>query len=155
MKKGPFILFRVFGALLMLGLIVSVGAFSYKAGMMRGIAQAPAVAAAIEKSAENGQSAPIPPMMFGNGYGYGYGSPMMYGYHHFGFFPFGAICGSIFFLFFFFGFMKIIFFRRMRHGWGHHGHWGKNWEGCVSSRFDEWHKRAHGETPAEESDKKE
>jgi hypothetical protein len=80
---------------------------------------------------------------------------MMYGHPHFGFMPFG-ICGSIFFLFLFFGFMKMIFFRGMRHGWGrhgHHGHWGKDWEGGLPPKFDEWHKRAHGETPAEESDK--
>jgi hypothetical protein len=127
MKKGPFILFRVFGALLVLGLIIGAGAFSYKAGMMRGIAQAPAVAAAIEKSAENGQVAPVPPM-YAYPEGYGYGNPMMYGHHHFGFFPIGAICGSFFFLFFFFGFMKMIFFRRMWHGrHGHHGHHHGPW----------------------------
>ncbi|MEK6753700.1 MAG: hypothetical protein AABZ00_15700 [Chloroflexota bacterium] len=155
MKKGPFILFRVFGLLLVLGLIVGAGAFSFKAGEARGVMQAPAVAAAIEKAAEDGQA--VPPMYgYGQPYGYGYG---MHGYgHHAGFFPFGAICGSIFFLFFFFGFMKMMFFRRMHHG-GHHGHhgpWGKGWEGGAPSMFNEWHKRAHGETPAEdESENKE
>ncbi|MBI5824149.1 MAG: hypothetical protein HZB18_08995 [Chloroflexi bacterium] len=158
MKKGPFILFRVLGLLLFIGLIVGAGAFSFKAGEARGIMQAPEVAAAIEKAAEDGQA--VPPMYgYGHPYGYGYG---MRGYgHHFGFFPFGAICGSIFFLFFFFGFMKMMFFRRMRHGGHHmHGPWGKGWEGGPSSMFNEMHKRAHGEQPAEdkadgEADKKE
>jgi hypothetical protein len=150
MKKGPFIIFRVFGALLLLGLIVGAGAFGYQAGVMRGIEQAPVVAAAIENAAENGQVAPVPPMMYGHGY-YGYGYPHGFGYgHHFN--PFAAICGSILFLFLFFGAMRMLFFRRMRHGWGHHGHhgpWGKGWEGNVPPIFDEWHKRAHGEKPAE------
>ncbi|HMV29477.1 MAG TPA: hypothetical protein PKE23_08830 [Anaerolineales bacterium] len=149
MNKGPFILFRVFGLLLVLGLIAGAGAFGFKAGMARGIEQAPEVAAAIEKAAEDGQ--PVMPM-YGHGYGYGY--PRMYGFGHPHFFnPFGAVCGSIFFLFLFFGAMKMLFFRRMRHGWGHHGHhgpWGKGWEGKVPPPFEEWHKRAHGETPAEE-----
>ncbi len=155
MKKGPFILFRVLGLLLVLGLIAGAGAFSFKAGMARGAMQAPEVAAAIEKAAEDGQA--VPPMMYGHGYapyGYGYG---MRGHGHFGFFPFGAICGSIFFLFFFFGFMKMMFFRRMRHGWGHHGHhgpWGKDSDGNVPPMFNEWHKRAHGEQPAEGDESK-
>lgn len=141
MNKGPFILFRVFGLLLVLGLIAGAGAFGFKAGMARGIEQAPAVAAAIEKAAEDGQVAPISPM-----YGYGYGYPHPYGFGHPHFFnPFGAICFSILFLFLFFGAMKMLFFRRMRHGWGHHGPWRKDWEGGVPSMFDEWHKRAHGE----------
>ncbi|MBK9779244.1 MAG: hypothetical protein IPP55_04230 [Anaerolineales bacterium] len=158
MKKGPFIVFRVLGLLLVLGLIAGAGAFGFKAGMMRGIEQAPEVAAAIEKAAEDGQ--PAAPM-YGHGYAYGYPQPYGFGFHHH-FNPFGAICGSIFFLFLFFGFMKMMFFRRMRHGWGHHGHhgpWGKGWEGNVPPPFEEWHKRAHGETPAEsnneESDKPE
>ena len=87
--------------------------------------------------------------MYGHGYGYGY--PHMYGFGHPHVFnPFGAICGSILFLVFLFSAMKLLFFRRMRHGWSHHGHWGKGWEGKVPPPFEEWHKRAHGETPTEE-----
>lgn len=141
MKKGSFILFRIFGLLLVLGLIASAGAFGYKAGMARGIEQAPVVAAAIEKAAENG--APTPPM-YSHGYGYGY--PHLYGFGHPHVFnPFGAICFSFLFLFLFFGVMKMLFFRRMRHGWGHHGPWRKDWEGKYPPFFDEWHKHAHGE----------
>ena len=73
-------------------------------------------------------------MMYGHGYGYGG--------HHFGFFPF-IICGSILFVFFFFGFLKMIFFRGMRHSG--HGHWGKKWEDGMPAMFNDWHKRAHGE----------
>ena len=130
-RKGPFIFFRLIGLLLVIGLIVGGGAMAYRAGMAQGISQAPAVATAISKAAENGQVAPVPPMMYGNGYGYPYGYgpgyyPMM-GHHFFGFFPFGAICGSLFFLFLFFGFMKMIFFRRMWGGYGRHGHHGPPW----------------------------
>jgi hypothetical protein len=151
MKNGSFIWLRVLGALLVLGLIAGAGAFGYKAGMAQGISQAPAVAKAIEKAAENGQPAPIPQMMYQRGFGYGY-SPMPF--HHGGFFnPIGAICGSIFFLFLFFGAMKMLFFRRM--AWhGHmHGPWGWHGEGGFPPVFNEWHKRAHGEQP--EGEKKE
>jgi hypothetical protein len=148
------LVFRVIGVLLLIGLIATGGFMVFRAGEAQGIAQAPAVATAISQAAESGQAAPVPPMMYGHGYGY----PYSFGYrHHFGFFPFGAICGSIFFLFFFFGFMKMIFFRRMRHGWGHHGHhgpWGKDWENNVPPMFNEWHKRAHGEQPAEGDESK-
>ena len=150
--------FRLIGVVLLLGLIAAGSFMAFKAGEARGITQAPAVATAISKAAESGQVAPVPPMMYGYGnpnpYGYGYG----FGYrHHFN--PFGAICFSLIFLFFFFGFMKMIFFRRMRHG-GHHKHgpWGKGWEDGAPSMFNEWHKRAHnegGEKPADEGDKKE
>ena len=150
--------FRLIGVVLLLGLIAAGSFMAFKAGEARGITQAPAVATAISKAAESGQVAPVPPMMYGYGhpnpYGYGYG----FGYrHHFN--PFGAICFSLIFLFFFFGFLKMIFFRRMRHG-GHHKHgpWGKGWEDGAPSMFNEWHKRAHnegGEKPADEGDKKE
>jgi hypothetical protein len=129
-RKGPFILFRLIGLLLVIGLIAGGGMMAYKAGIAQGVSQAPAVAKAIEKAAESGQGvAPVPPMMYGNGYGYGPGYyPRPYGYgHHFGFFPFGAICGSIFFLFLFFGFMKMMFFRRMMWGGHHGGHHGPPW----------------------------
>lgn len=145
-KNG--LIFRLIAVLLLLGLVAAGGYMAYRAGVAQGIAQAPEVAA-IEKSAENGQAAPVPPMY---GYGYGYGYPFGYGHPHRFFNPFGMICGSIFFLFLFFGLTKMIFFRRMRHGWGCHGGWKKGWEGGVPPMFDEWHKRAHGEgeKPAEE-----
>ena len=158
MKKGPFILFRVIGFLLVLGLIAGAGAFAYKAGMAQGISQAPAVATAISQAAENGQAAPVMP---GYGHNFAYQRSFGYGYGHpHGFSPIGGICFGIFFLFLLFGFMKMMFFRRMmwgRHG-GHHGHhgpWegGKNWEGGPGAMFNEWHKRAHGETPAEGGEK--
>ncbi|MBL8077632.1 MAG: hypothetical protein JNM55_06705 [Anaerolineales bacterium] len=148
------LVFRVIGVLLLIGLIAAGGFMAFKAGEANGISQAPAVATAIAKAAENGQAVNVPPMMYGHAYGYGPGYPMMYGHHHFGFFP-GGICFSILFLFLFFGFLKMIFFRGMRHGHHRHGPWGRNWEDGVPPMFNDWHKRAHGEKPEEESDKKE
>lgn len=151
MKNGSFIWHRALGAILVLGLIAGAGAFGYRAGMAQGISQAPAVAKAIEKAAENGQAAPAPFMSYGHGFGYGY-SPMSF--HHGFFNPIGAICGSILFLFLFFGAMKMLFFRRMMWHGGHmHGPWGRHWEGGIPPMFSEWHKRAHGEQA--EGEKKE
>ena len=144
MFRNGFI-FRIIGVLLLIGLIVAGGTFVYRAGVTRGISQAPEVAEAIQQSAENGGQ--VVPPMFNRGYGYAYP------YHGFGHnFGFGLFhfFGFFIFLFFFFGVLRLIFFR----GWAHrHGHWGKHWEGNVPPMFDEWHKRAHGEKPAE--DKKE
>lgn len=153
-RKG--LVFRIIGALLFVALLAAGSAMVFKAGEVRGVSQAPAVATAISQAAENGQAVNVPPTMYGNGYGYGHGYPMMYGRHHFGFFP-GGICFSIFFIFLLFGFMKMMFFGRMRRSGHHmrHGPWGKDWEGGFPPMFNEWHKRAHGETSAEENDKKE
>lgn len=150
------LVFRVIGVLLLIGLVTAGGFMAFKAGEVRGISQAPAVATAISKAAENGESANLPPMMYNNepGHGYGYGYGHGYGRHHFGFFP-GGICFSIFFVFLFFGLLKMLFFGRMHHG-GHWrgGAWGRHWEDGAPPMFNEWHKRAHGEKPAEEEDKK-
>jgi len=146
------LIFRVIGAFLLLGLIVAGGFMAFKAGEAQGIIQAPAVATAISQAAENGEA--VPPM-YGHGYG-GYGHPMMYR-HHFGFFPIG-FCFSILFVFFFFGVMRMIFFRPWHHHGGHHGSWrgpwGKHWENGVPPKFDEWHKRAHGEKVEDEEESK-
>ena len=136
------LVFRIIGAVLLIVLVAAGGFMAYRAGVAQGVIQAPAVATAISKAAESGHAAPVPPMMYGHDYGY-----------HFGFSPFGAICGSIIFLFLFFGAIKMIFFHGMMHrsleGHKHHGHWGRYWENSVSPLFEEWHKRAHGE-PVEE-----
>ena len=145
------LVFRVIGAVLLIVLVAAGSFMAYRAGVAQGVIQAPAVATAISKAAESGQAAPVPPMMYGHGYGYGYS---IYG-PHFGFFPIGAICGSIFFLFLFFGAMRMIFFGGMRHrGWEgrHHGPWGRHWENGVPPMFEEWHKRAHGESTPSDSE---
>lgn len=137
------IIARIVVPLIIIGLIFGAGAFVFKAGMAHGVSQAPAVATAISQAAENGQ----PPM-------YGYGRPY-YGYgHHFGFFPLGGLCFGIFIFFLFFGFLKMIFFRRMMHARGWHGHRGScdRKEGGVPPMFHEWHKRAH-EAPAADGEK--
>ncbi len=125
-RKGPFIVLRLIGILLLIGLIAGGGFMAYKAGFAEGVAQAPEVAQAIQQAAENGQAVAVPPMIYPHGYEYGFG-PGFYPYHHFGFFPIGGICMSIFFLFFFLGFMKMIFFRGM--GWGYRGPHGHQWSG--------------------------
>src|SRR5688572_27129796 len=137
---GKGLIFRVIGALLLVGLMVAGGYMAYQAGVAQGVAGAPVVATAIAQAAESGEGSPMI-------YGYGYPHPYGFGRHHFGFLPFG-ICGSILFVFFFFGLLRMIFFRGM--GWGHHGHghWGRHWEGGAPPMFDEWHKRAHGEAPS-------
>lgn len=149
-NKG--IVFRVIGVVLLIVLIAAGGFMAFKAGQVNGISQAPAVATAIAKAAESGQGANVPPMMYGHDFGYGYGSPMMYNRHHFGFFP-GGICFSIFFIFLLFGALRMIFFRPWRHGGHMHGPWGRHWEDGVPPMFNEWHKRAHGEAPAENEKK--
>ena len=141
-NKGPFIALRIIGFLVLIALIAVGGFMAYRAGVAQGTLQAPAVATAIGKAAENGQIAP----MYGYGYGYGPGFYPFFG-PHFGFFPFG-ICGSILLIFLIFGLLRFLFFRPWRMGWGHHhGPWGRHWEGGVPPMFNEWHKRAHGEEP--------
>jgi hypothetical protein len=114
--------FRLIGAALLVALVIGGGYMAYRAGVAQGISQAPAVATAISKAAENGQPAPFPGA-FDRRFGYDDRVPFGYGpMHRFGFFPFGGICFSIVALFFFLGLMRMVFFRPWRMGWSHHGH---------------------------------
>ena len=96
-------------------------------------------------------------------YGYGYG----YGWHAgFGFF---GLLGTLLFLFIVFALLRAIFWRGGpgRRGWGPGGYggygYGKGpdgsghghgpWDTRANEAFDEWHRRAHGETsPPEPTD---
>jgi hypothetical protein len=141
-------IFRIVGVLLLIATIVAGGAFVYRAGVSQGISQAPQVAEAIQQATENGNQ--VSPMMYGREYEYGYGYPYHHGFgfgHHFGFGLFHFFSFFIF-LFFFFGLLRLIF---RPWAWGKHGHWGNGWEHSVSPKFDEWHKRAHGEESTQEN----
>ena len=65
-----------------------------------------------------------------------YGHPYGWGY---GFSPFGFLF-PLFGLFLFFALMRVLV------GGGHHRGWYGSGEHGVPSRFEEWHKRAHGDT---------
>jgi hypothetical protein len=114
-NRGSFVI-RLIGALLLVGLMIGGGVMAYRAGVVQGIAQAPAMAEALSNAAESGQSLPVP------GYGYGYAYPH-YGFRpHFGFLPFGGIFGFILFIFLFFGLLRMVFFRPWAWHYGHmHG----------------------------------
>jgi len=118
-QKGSFLRW-LFGALLVIAVLAGVGYAGYHFGYIQGMANAPEIATAISKAAENGQTLPVPPML---GYGRSYASPFMWMPHH-GFFPFGGLLGFLFLIFLFFGLMRLIF----RPHWypagpGMHGHW--------------------------------
>jgi hypothetical protein len=105
---------------LIVGGAIAVGA--YDAGIAQGAAQLVAPAA-------NG--APPAVAYYGRPYGWG-----------FGFFPFGFLF-PILGLFLFFALMRALIWSGR--GYGHHGWYGDSQPG-VPGRFEEWHKRAHGDT---------
>lgn len=124
---------RILSALVLVAAIAGIAFFAFQAGVARG--------SPVTIEAPSGQAVPMPYPY------YGWGMP-----HHG---PFGFVFG-------FFGFLILLFlffaalkaFRVMlwgpRWGWGrHHGPWGRHWENGVPPMFEEWHKRAHGEQPAD------
>lgn len=120
---------RLIGAMLLIGLIAAGGYAAYRAGILQGTAQAPAVAQALLEAAESGQLI-APGVRPGVGYGYPY---------PFGFFSLGGICLSVFFVFLFFGLLRMVFcpWRPGRRDWG------SRWKDGVPPMFAEWHRRAH------------
>jgi hypothetical protein len=120
--------------IIVVGLLVSVGAGIYQAGVTQGVIDAGRFPA--------GATVPIA------GYGYGY---------HDGPGIFGLLFG-LFFLFILFGIIRAAFFGGRGRGWGHHGYgygpgWGKGygpggpegWRGDRDSRIADWHRRLHEE----------
>jgi hypothetical protein len=131
---------RIVSALVFLATVTAIAFFAFQAGVAKGspvTIQAPA-----------GQTAPVMPY-------YGYGLP----FHHPMGFGFGLGCfGPL--LAFFLIVLAFKSFRMMLWGprWGRMGHhgghgpWSRHWENGVPPMFEEWHKKAHGETT---EDKKE
>lgn len=129
-------LFRSIGILLLAGLAIAGAIMAYKAGLMQGMSQAPAVATAISQAAENGGAGP---------FSYGPTYPYLWNYpHYFGFLPLGGICLSIFFLLMLFGMLRMVLCP-----WRHNKRDGSSkWAGRVPSAFEEWHQKAHEERSA-------
>jgi hypothetical protein len=107
--------------ILLIGGAIAVGA--YDAGIAQGAAQ-------VVVPAANGAAPAV--AYYGRPYGWG-----------FGFFPFGFLF-PILGLFLFFALMRALI--GGGRGYGHRG-WYSD-EHSVPSRFEDWHKRAHGDTTA-------
>jgi hypothetical protein len=117
---------RIVAVLVLVAAIAGIAFFAFQAGVAKG--------SPVTIEAPSGQTAPAPYPY----YGYGYGMPF---YRPWGF-GFG-----------FLGFLIRFLFWGPRWGWGHHGPWRYGWgEHGLPPMFEEWHKRAHGETT---EDKKE
>ncbi len=147
------IAFRILLAVAVIAGVVAVGALSYRAGVMQGLAQSGKIEFVAPPPAEGG----VAP------WGY-YGWPGFYrpwGFGPFGGFGFGLL-GCLFpllMLFLIFGLFRWVFWRPRfwgggHHGpsgEGHHGPWGKGgppmWREGARETFDEWHRQAHGEAP--------
>jgi hypothetical protein len=127
MSGRGFFFLRLLGVVILVGVMLAGGALLFRAGQAQGYQMG--VAASAAANAAGGQApstAPLAP--YGPGYWPAYGP--YYPYAHFGFFPFGWLCGSIFFVFLILFLIRWIFFpHRWRHdgkgGWGQHG-WGEH-----------------------------
>jgi hypothetical protein len=129
---------RIVSALVLIAAIAGIAFFAFRAGVAQG--------SPITVEAPSAEVVPAPYPY------YGYG---MHLHHPFGF-GFGFF-GFLILLFLFF--LAIRAFRFLfwgpRWGWGHHhgqGPSGRHWENGVPSMLEEWHKRTHGEPPAEKKE---
>jgi hypothetical protein len=134
---------RILSALVLLAAVGGIAFFAFQAGVAKG--------SPVTLEAPSGETVPAPYPY------YGYGMPF---HHPFGFgYGFGCF-GLLIPLFLFFLAAKAfrVLFWGSRWGWGHpyggHGPFRRDWgEHGVPPMFDEWHKRAHGESPQPEEKK--
>lgn len=128
---------RIVSALVLVAVIAGIAIFAFQAGVAKG--------SPVTIQAPSGQTAPAPYPY------YGYGMPF---YRPWGF-GFGFL-GFLIPLFLFFLALRAFRFLFWGARWGHMGHhgpWRRDWdERGLPPMFEEWHKRAHGETT---EDKKE
>jgi hypothetical protein len=128
---------RIVAALVLVAAIAGIAYFAFQAGVIRG--------SPITIEAPSGENVPAPYPHYG--YGMPFHRPWGFGFGFFGF---------LLLLFLFFAALRAFRFLLWgpRWGWGphHHGPWGRGWENHVPPMFEEWHKRAHGEPPAEKKE---
>jgi hypothetical protein len=135
------VFFRILAGLVLLAAIAGIAFFAFNAGMTQG------VASNLQATAPQAGGQPVP------FYGYGYGMPFFHPFPFFGFGCFGVLI-PLFLLFLAFGAARRMIWGP-RWGWHHmhHGPWGEKGPGSpdfVPPMFAEWHRRAHGEAPADE-----
>ena len=133
------VVFRILAGLILIAAVAGVAFFAYNAGVAQGspvTIQAP--------SGQPGQ----PPAYPYYGYGYPFRRPFGFG------FGFLGCLVPLFLFFLIFGAFRALLWGP-RWGWRHRmygrGPWGMGWHEGVPPPFEEWHKRAHGEQPAEEN----
>ncbi len=132
------IVFRIIAGLVLLAAVAGIAFFAYNAGVLHG------AALDIKALTTPAEGQPLP--MYGHGMAFHHRFPA------FGFGCFGILI-PLFLVFLFFGAMRHLFWGP-RWGWGHHMHGHGPWgEGNVPPMFAEWHKRAHGEPPADDAAK--
>ncbi len=119
---------RAFAAVILVLIVGGAIAYgAYDAGLAQGAAQGVA-----QVVAPAGAPGTVPVVAY-------YGRPYGWGY---GFNPFGFIV-PLLGLFLFFALMRALI--GGGRGWGHRG-WYADGQPAVPSRFEDWHKRAHGDT---------
>lgn len=126
---------RIVSALVLIAAVAGIAFFAFQAGVARG--------SPITIKSPSGETVPAPYPYYG--YGMSFYRP------HFGFgYGFGCL-GPLLAFFLLFAAFRFLFWGPR---WGHHrGHWGRRWEGGAPPMFEEWHKRAHGETGQPEEKK--
>jgi hypothetical protein len=141
LKMFRSVFFRVVMALVLIGALVGIGAFAYRAGMMQGVAQsAQLVQGQGAQSAPGAQGAPVMPYYRMGGYGMPFGRGMM----GFGFFNPLSCLVPLFLIFLVFLAFRGLFWHGPRM-WGRHMHhgWGMGEGKDVPPFFEEWHRKMH------------
>ena len=132
------VVFRIIMALVLVGAIIGLGAFAYRAGVTQGLAL----------SAQATAGGTVPPALPYY--------PMYYGYpfHMFGGFGFLGCLVPLFLLFLVFVAFRALFGGGPRH-WAHmhHGPWGRGEPGSPPPMFTEWHRQAHAQPPSNAEEK--
>ena len=154
------VFFRVVMVLVLIGALVGIGAFAYRAGMMQGVAQSAQLVQAPQsgqtqqgaqapQSAQGAQRGPMMPYRYGMP-----GMPFGRGMMGFGFFnPLGCLV-PLLLIFLVFAAFRGLFWHGGPRMWGRHmhrGEWGMGDGKDVPPFFEEWHRKMH-ETPPTSSE---